>query len=65
MSDYSQQLANAISAMTKSAFGVPATPKIERPRTLSEILDVDESFVGGFPLHVESSNAQKPIALAD
>ena len=65
MSDYSQQLANAISAMTKSAFGVPATPKIERPRTLSEILDNDERFVGRLRLQVEGSNAPKPIALAD
>lgn len=54
-----QQLANAIAAMAKNtmsgmlAAGAPASP---RPRSISEILDIDRSFVSGYPTPRQKPN---------
>lgn len=55
MSNYAQQLASAIGAMTKNAIGgAPATLiKPGRQRPVSEILDIAETFVCGYPQIVE------------
>lgn len=58
MSNYSQQLASAIAAMTKNTIGgSPFVSAINpgRPRSVSEILDVRNTFVAGYPQHVENT----------
>jgi hypothetical protein len=55
MLSYSQHMATAIAAATKNALdGAPATLiKPGRPRTISEILDIAETFVCGYPQSAE------------
>lgn len=56
MSNYAQQLANAIVASTKNTIGgspVVAAVNTGRSRSVSEILDIRNTFVAGFPQHVE------------
>ena len=62
MSNYSQQLANAIAAMTKTTLGgmlAAAAPNAPRPRSVSEILDLGDTFVDGFPAHIEEAHDGK------
>lgn len=62
MQNYSQQLAGAIAAMAKGASGsvlALSAPAAPRRRSISEILDVDRSFVTGYPLHVDKPDAVK------
>jgi hypothetical protein len=51
MLSYSQHLATALANAAKIALdGAPATLiRPRRPRTISEILDVTNTFVGGYP----------------
>jgi hypothetical protein len=56
MTNYSQHLTTAIAAMAKNAMaGAPISPGINpgRPRSVSDILDVRNTFVAGYPQHVE------------
>ena len=58
MSNYSQQLASAIAAMTKNTIGgspIVSAISAGRPRSVSEILDVRNTFVAGFPQHIENT----------
>jgi hypothetical protein len=64
MQTYPQQLASALAAMAKNTTGgmvamtSAAAPLQPRRRSISEILDVDASFVDGYPLHVERAGAR-------
>ena len=53
----SEHLARAIATSTKTAFcamlNLSAPAQIDRPRSIREILDVRDSFVPGYPEHVE------------
>jgi hypothetical protein len=53
----SEHLSRAIVATRKSALGamlnLSAPAMIERPRPIRDILDVRDSFVPGYPEHVE------------
>jgi hypothetical protein len=57
MNTTSQHLANAVTATSKNTLGamlnLSAPAQIERPRSIREILDVRDSFVPGYPEHVE------------
>lgn len=57
MQNHSEHLGRAIATSTKTAFGatlnLSAPAMIERPRTIRDILDVRDSFVPGYPEHVE------------
>jgi hypothetical protein len=54
-------LANAIAAATRNAIGgAPATViKPGRPRSVSEILDITETFVCGYPQRVEEPSRRE------
>lgn len=57
MQNTSEQLGRALAATSRNALGamlnLSAPAQIERPRTIREILDVRDSFVPGYPEHVE------------
>jgi hypothetical protein len=57
MVNYSQQMATALAAATKGVIGVALMRVTEgtpnRPRPVSEILDIRQSFVCGYPQHLD------------
>lgn len=57
MQHNSEHLGRAFAATSKIASGamlnLSAPAQIERPRTIRDILDVRDSFVPGYPEHVE------------
>jgi hypothetical protein len=61
MSNYAQHFANAIAVATRDAIGgAPATViKPSRPRSVSEILDIAETFVCGYPQRVEEPSRRE------
>lgn len=65
MANYSHQMARTLAAVTKNVIGAALVRSegnaAERPRSVSEILDVRHSFVCGYPQHIEANRRSAEI----
>jgi hypothetical protein len=62
MTGYAQHLTNAIAVVAKNTWTATLAPATERqadrPRPVSEVLDLRRTFVAGYPRHIEADGAE-------